>query len=575
MTAPNISAPAVKTRTYLPPDFRIENWEQLEPHYKELYERPVNSAAELQKWLRDRSELESVVSENLAWRYIRMTCDTTDKKSEEAYLYFVSEIEPHISPFTNKLNIKLAESPYLQNLKGEGYRIYIRGVRKEIEIFREENISLFVEIQQEQQKYASISGAMTVTLDGQELTLQQAARYLKDTDRKKREEAFGAITARRLKDKEELDKLFSRLIKLRNKVALNAGFGNFRDYMFAALGRFDYTAEDCFKFHEAISTEVVPLVKMLNEERAKKLNVGKLRPWDMEVDTSGKSALTPFSDGADLLEKSIACFQKLDPYFSQCLTTMKDLRHLDLESRIGKAPGGYNYPLAETGIPFIFMNAASTLRDVETMVHEGGHAIHSFLTRDLELHAFKNCPSEVAELASMSMELISMDAWDVYMKDPGDLKRARMEQLEGVIKVLPWIATVDKFQHWIYTNPENSPEERKKAWLEISDEFSTHTVDYSGWEDSLAYSWQKQLHIYEVPFYYIEYGFAQLGAIAVWKNYIENPQKALKQYQEALSLGYTRTIGDIYETAGVRFDFTRGYVKELAHFVKGELQKVI
>lgn len=559
-------------RKYLPKDFIVRNWDELKSWYEDLKSRNIFSVTDLEKWLKDRSELEAVVSEDLGWKYIRMTCDTTNKENEKAYLDFVSNIEPHIAPYENDLNHKLLNSPFLKDLDEEKYFIYLRSIKKAIEIFREENIPLFVEIQTEQQKFASISGAMTIEYKGQELTLQQAANLLKDPDRSVREEVFRKVSARRLQDHQQLDELFNKLLKLRHEVAVNAGFANFRDYMFAALGRFDYTPEDCFKFHEAIAKEVVPLSRELNLHRQKMLKLEKLRPWDTEVDLSGRKAPVPFADGKDLLNKTVKCFQKLHPYFSYCISTMDAMKHLDLESRKGKAPGGYNYPLSEIGVPFIFMNAASSTRDVETMVHEGGHAIHSFLTKDLELSSFKSCPSEVAELASMSMELISMDGWDEFYSGE-ELTNARIEQLEGIIKILPWIATVDKFQHWIYTHPEQTIEDRKKAWNEISDEFSTHTVDWSGFEEILDYTWQKQLHIFEVPFYYIEYGMAQLGAIAVWKNYKQDKQKGIENYMNALKLGYTKSIGDIYKAGGVKFDFSASYVKELMIFLSSELKK--
>jgi oligoendopeptidase F len=253
---------------------------------------------------------------------------------------------------------------------------------------------------------------------------------------------------------------------------------------------------------------------------------------------------------------------------------MDNMDRLDLESRIGKAPGGYNYPMAETSVPFIFMNAASSTRDVETMVHEGGHAVHSFLSKDLELSAFKSCPSEVAELASMSMELISYDGQDEFYRNPADFNRAKQEHLEGIIRILPWIATIDKFQHWLYTNPTHTAAERKQYWVDLSREFGTGMVDWTGLEDIQAYTWQKQLHLYEVPFYYIEYGIAQLGALAVWRNYRHNKQEALQQYKNALSLGYTRPIGEIYKAAGIEFNFSKEYIMELMSFVKAELDQL-
>ncbi len=318
--------------------------------------------------------------------------------------------------------------------------------------------------------------------------------------------------------------------------------------------------------------KIVNLVKTINEKRKSELGFA-LRPWDMDVDTQSRPALEPFTSGADLLDKTVKCFRKVDEYFAWCIETMDNMARLDLESRKGKAPGGYNYPMAETNVPFIFMNAASSTRDVETMVHEGGHAVHSFLSKDLELAAFKNCPSEVAELASMSMELLSYEGQDEFYKNAEDFKRAKEEHLEGIIKILPWIASIDKFQHWIYTNPTHSSEERKKYWLQLSAEFGTGIVDWSGLEHIQSYTWQKQLHLYEVPFYYIEYGIAQLGALAVWRNSLRDKSKAIQQYKEALTLGYTKPIGGIYKTAGIEFNFSDKYIQELMQFVSGELVK--
>ncbi|OYU96807.1 MAG: oligoendopeptidase F [Bacteroidetes bacterium B1(2017)] len=557
---------------FLADKLKITSWEVLEPYFSQLVNREINSKAELETWLKHRSELEAFVSEDLAWRYVRMTCDTNNKTLEEAYLFFVSEIEPQISPITDALNKKLIACPFVAELDQQKYFIYLRGLKKEIELFREENIPLMAQIAAESQKYGSILGSMSVEMEGKELTLQQAANYLKSTDRNLREEAFKKINEKRAAHTEELDNLFDTLIKLRHQVALNAGFANFRDYMFAAMGRFDYTPKDCFNFHEAIQKQVLPLVKDFNLKRQAALGF-TLRPWDMEVDVENKPALEPFTSGADLLEKTIKCFAKVDDYFAYCIKTMDDMNRLDLESRKGKAPGGYNYPMAETNVPFIFMNAASSTRDVETMVHEGGHAVHSFLSKDLELSSFKNCPSEVAELASMSMELISYEGQDEFYPDPNDFKRAKEEHLEGIIKILPWIATIDKFQHWIYENPTHTAQERKEYWMKLSKDFGTGTVNWEGYEHFQAYTWQKQLHLFEVPFYYIEYGMAQLGALSVWRNYLGNKAKAIEQYKSALSLGYTKSIGEIYETAGIKFDFSEEYIKSLMEFVSSELKK--
>lgn len=377
-----------------------------------------------------------------------------------------------------------------------------------------------------------------------------------------------------MQDKDMLNKLYSVLLEKRNQVALNAGFKNYRDYKFVELGRFDYTKEDCFNFHDSVREYVLPLANKLNEKKAKKLGLEKLRPWDSEAEPANVKPLHPFKTSEELIEKTIECFSELNPFFADCLSTMKKMGRLDLESRKGKAPGGYNCPLAETGAPFIFMNAAEQMGDVTTMVHEGGHAIHSFLTHNLELSGFKEYPMEIAEVASMSMELFTMDEWDVFFENKEDLKRAKEHQLERVITLFPWIAVIDKFQHWVYENPSHTLEERAENWMNILNSFTSSAVDFSGLEEYRKYGWQKQLHLFEVPFYYIEYGIAQLGALGLWMQYKQNKKQALDNYINALSLGGTRTLPELYKAAGLEYNFSGDYIKKLMDFIKSEIEKL-
>lgn len=568
-----ISIPVRKPRKFLPEDFKIKSWESLKPYYKVLLERNISDKESLYIWFLDRSELESVIAEEMAWRYINMTRFTDNEEYNNAYREFVQQIQPKIAPVTDELNKKVIDSPHLKELEQEpGFDILIRTLRKDIDLFCEENIPLLTEIQTQTQKYGQIIGDMTIEVDGTEITLPQAAVLLQNTDREKRKEVYKKISSRRLEDREILDDLFDNLVNLRHQVAKNAGFKNFRDYMFKSLGRFDYEPQDCFDFHNSVKTEVVPYLNSIAEERKSKLRIEDLRPWDKAVDPEGKSALKPFNSSEELVLKTIKVFNRLDPFLGECLAIMKEMGHLDLKSRKGKAPGGYNYPLAEIGVPFIFMNATSTLRDMVTILHEGGHAVHSFLTKNLQISDFKNTPSEVAELASMAMELISMDEWDLFFENEDDLKRAKKEHLEQIIETLPWVATVDKFQHWIYENPQHTQEERVTEWNKIFNAFSDDITNWNGCEKTKDYLWHKQLHIYEVPFYYIEYGMAQLGAVAVWRNYKLDKQKGMEGYMNALKLGYTRSIPEIYETANIKFDFSKEYIRQLINFVKEELR---
>lgn len=560
-------------RKYVDQSFDCSSWESVEKYLQELSDRSIQNASDFQAWLKDKSELEAVLEENMAWRYIRMTIDTTNEDYKKSYQFFVTEIQPNLAPFEDSLNRKMLSQPWCGELENDpAYAIYFRSSRIAQELYRDENIPLETELNSLSQEYGGITGQQMITYNGRELTMPQAANFLKDTNESVRKEVFTLIAERRVKDREKLDELFNKLVQLRHQIALNADCSDYRDYKFKALGRFDYSIEDCLQFHDAVAEHIVPLVRELQQKQAKELGKEKLRPWDSEVDPKGKPALKPFENGEQLVEGTIQMFQKLDPYFAACLTTMRKDGYLDLDSKPGKAPGGYNYPLYESGIPFIFMNAAGAQRDLVTMVHEGGHAVHSFLSRDLELTGFKSLPSEVAELASMSMELLTMDLWDTFYADADDLKRAQREQLEGIIKILPWIAMIDAFQHWIYTNPKHTIAERTAEWLSLGERFGTGMMDYSDFEYVKQSSWQRQLHLFEVPFYYIEYGIAQLGAIGVWKNFEKDAVKSIDQYKKALALGYTRSIPEIYKEAGLQFDFSSATLKELAEFIQQKLQ---
>jgi oligoendopeptidase F len=561
-----------RVRTFIGEEFTLESWEGLKGFFENLKNREVNSVGEFEKLLLDRSELESYLSENIAWRYIKMTCDTSNEEYQKAYQFFVEDIQPHTAVYNDELNKKVISLEKKYPLVGGAYHIMMRSLKKSVEIFREKNIALETQIQLKQTEYQAIMGSMNVIIDGEEMTMPKAATILQNINRETREKAWLTISERRFADKDKLNENFNALLDLRHEVATNADFENFRDYMFAAMGRFDYSPKDCFDFHEAVADTIVPILNEMAVSRKRKLGVNSLKPWDLSVDPENRIALKPFIDSEDLLNKTEVCFDQIDPKLAEYIKIMRAMGHFDVESRKGKAPGGYNYPLEEIGVPFIFMNATDSLRDLVTMVHEGGHAIHSFEVRNMPINAFRNPTMEVAELASMAMELISMEHWGVFFENEEDLKRAKIEHLESTLSGLPWIATVDKFQHWIYENPKHTIEQRNNQWNSILTEFSDNTTDWAGYEHFRTNAWQKQLHIYEVPFYYIEYGMAQLGAISVWKNYKIDKEKGLKGYLNALKLGYTATIGEIYEAAGIKFDFSKAYIAELMAFVKKELE---
>lgn len=563
-----------KPRIFIADDLKIDSWEDIKLYFDELLDGSINTKEEFELWLKKNSELDAVLEEDLAWRYIKMTIDTSNKEAADSYQKFINEINPHIAEAGNKINIKLNNCTFKTDLDDAANRIYFKKIETAIALFREENIELQSKASNIAQEYSSIIGGQLITYKGEEITAQQAAKYLKDPDREVRKEVFELLHNRKKEDQNKLEEIFDQLIDVRHQIALNAGFENFRDYKFKAMNRFDYTVEDCFNFHSSIEEHIVPIYRKIQSEKLKQFGFEKFRPWDTAADPEGKPPLKPFEGGEELLDKSIRVFAKMDDYFADCLKTMKEMGHLDLESKKGKAPGGYNYPLYEIGIPFIFMNAAGSARDVITMIHEGGHAVHSFLTKDLDLTAYKSFPSEVAELASMSMELLSMKYWEIYYSEEDDLKRAKREHLESIMMVLPWIATIDAFQHWIYENPKHSQDERRAKWNELGSRFGTGLTDWSGYEDSRDYSWHKQLHLFEVPFYYIEYGFSQLGALGVWENSLQDEKTAIEQYKKGLSLGYTQDIKTIYREAGVEFDFSSENIQRLSTSVLNYLESI-
>jgi len=559
-----------KKRNYLSEDLIVNTWQDVESYYEELSIRAVNSKDDLLKWIANRSETDAAVDEEYRWRYIRQTCDTEDETRTKGYENFIEHIMPKWMSVTNQLNKKVAASEFVNELDPERFFIYLRNLQSQLKLFREENIPLSQQTQLLSQEYGTIIGAMTIEHDGQEYTLPQAAVLLQHQDRVLRQTIYEKISSRRFQDREKLNNLFSELLKIRQKMALNAGFENFRDYMFAEMGRFDYDIKACEQFHEAIKSEVIPLVKKIHQKRKQQLGVEQLFPYDLEVDAENLPPLKPFENQEELIEKTVDCLNAVDTFFAECISIMDNMKYLDLNSRKGKAPGGYNMTLPEIGVPFIFMNAAGTHRDLETMVHEAGHAVHSFLMRNLPYNFDQDISSEMAELASMSMELMTFDGLDAFYNKE-DKKRAIERHLEGIITMLPWIALIDKFQHWIYTHPNHTNEERENKWAELHQELSSDEIDWSAYGEFRKTMWHKQLHIFEVPFYYIEYGIAQLGAIAVWRNYKQNKHKAVAQYKAALTLGYTKSIPEMYHTAGIEFNFSKAYVNELMEFLNVEL----
>lgn len=566
---------AAITSDFVPASLDASKWENLKPLYQALLDRDLHCKNCLERLLLDRSELDAAAREAHANLYISMTCDTTDEAVKKAYLDFVENVEPQLRKIGFELDKKIAASPHAKDLNAKRYEVMLRDIRADVEIFRDENVPLMTEDTKLGQQYDEICGAMTVDFRGEERTLPQMGRFLEETDRATREEAWRGIAARRQRDHEKIDDLFDQMIKVRHQIARNAGFDNFRDYSFKAKHRFDYTPEDCEAFHRGAEQVCVPVYRKLNAERAHALGLDKpgesLRPWDLAVDALGRKPLRPFETAAELIAKSSSLFHKLDPRLGAMFDSMREGTppSLDLDSRKGKAPGGYQYNRDRIRRPFIFMNAAGLKRDMETMIHEAGHAFHSMLCNEEPLVHYRHSPIEFAEVASMSMELLAHPHLTEFFNE-ADASRARRTHLEDLSKMIPWIATIDAFQHWLYTNPDHTRKQRTTKWLELDDRFGA-AVDWSGIEQYRATGWQRQLHLFSVPFYYIEYGIAQLGALQLWLQSRRDPRKALDNYFRALSLGGSRPLPELFAAAELQFDFGPETMQELMREVEGEL----
>lgn len=556
-------------RRFVSPKTDLGDWEQIRPLFDALEKRPLHSTIELERWLEDASELMACLSEEETRRYVAMTCQTDDEQRRQRYLEFVEQIKPRCKPRWHDLQRKYAGCTVREGLDRWRYEVLDRSILNQVELFREENVPLETRDETLRSDYQKIVGAMTVVYEGREQTLQQMARYQLETDRQVRQETWELTVRRRLDDADRLDDLFDEMVRLRHEIARNAGFANYRDYMFRARERFDYSPEDCLRFHEAIEREVVPIMRQRQQERAERLGVDVLRPWDLAVDLRGRPPLRPFETVERLCEGCTRIFYRVHEDFGRTFEMMREKGWLDLESRKGKAPGGYQATFDESRHPFIFMNAVGLHRDVETLLHEGGHAFHAMACRDEPLVQYRHAPTEFAEVASMGMELLSRDHLDEFYSGE-DLRRAWEEQLEGIVRMLPWVATIDAFQHWLYTHPDHTREQRNETWERLLERFGG-IEDYRGWEDARRRMWQRQLHLYEVPFYYIEYGIAQLGALQVWRAAQQGYREAVESYRRALRLGGARPLPELFEVAGVQFDFSQRALAPVMEHVAHEL----
>ncbi|MBM3469374.1 MAG: M3 family oligoendopeptidase [Armatimonadetes bacterium] len=541
-------------RRSVPAGADIGDWAQIEPLFRRLLDASPDSPGSLERWLEDASELGSVIHEEGTRRYVAMTCQTDDPVREQAYLFFIEQIVPRVKPLSHALDEAYLQSPHRAALPAR-YALLDRLITNRVSLFRTENVPLETEEAKHKQQYQKVMGAMTVVFQGKEHTLQQMARYLEETDRSVRQEAWELVARRRLEDRDRLEDLFDQLLALRVQIAQNAGCADYREFAFRQRERFDYTPADCLRFHEAVEETVLPLVRRLRSERRQTLGLAALRPWDLEVDPLGRPPLRPFETSEQLTSGVEQIFAAVAPELGEQFRFLRNASLLDLDSRKGKAPGGYQSTLHERRVPFIFMNAVGMDGDLRTLLHEGGHAFHMLAARTDPIMDYRDAPLEFAEVASMGMEMLASPYLGVFYTAPEEARRAFREQLERTVLIFPWVATIDAFQHWIYTHPQHSREERRAEWTRLLVRFAPE-VDFGGYQEVADYLWHRQLHLFQVPFYYIEYGIAQMGALQVWLRARADRVGAIRRYREALALGGSQPLPALFQAAGAEFGFS-------------------
>jgi oligoendopeptidase F len=548
-------------------------WEDVAPYYEALATRPLNRA-NVEAWLADWSLFESLLSEAGALAGFAYSCDTSDPAREAAELRFGTQISPRAHQQRVRLQERLVQLDYVR----PGLETMVERFRNQMRLFAPANVPLFADLSKLETEWSKVNGAMTVAWDGEQKTPSQLLPFLESNDRAVRERAFKMRAHPYIERRGVLAGIFDQMYDLRQQVARNAGFANYRDYAHLEKNRFDYTPDDCLRFHEAVESAVLPAVERVMRRRRSHMGVDPLRPWDIPADPQGRPPLKPFKDIATFIEHAGDVFAHVDPQFSAYYRLMADADLLDLDNRKGKAPGGYCQTLAFRKMPVIFMNAVGVDEDVRTLLHESGHAFHSFEASALPLLFQRHPGSEMAEVASMSMELLAMPFIDTdnggyYRED--DAVRSRADLLEGIILFFPHCASVDAFQHWIYLNHDGrDADARDRKWLELRRRFEGSSVDWSGLDPERIARWYQQPHFFGSPFYYIEYGIAQLGALQVWRNSLRDPQDAIRNYRGALALGATKPLPELFKAAGARLMFDSEGMRELISVVEEELAKL-
>ncbi|HDX9637032.1 M3 family oligoendopeptidase [Bacillus cereus group sp. MYBK108-2] len=550
----------------------ISNVLQLEKTLSSLLNKMISSKLDLENWLKEQSKMIWEIEEQLRSHYIAFQCNTDDEEIKDTFEHDQQFVKPLLKRYQNLLDNKYLESPFRMELDSNLYGLLDAKIKNAQKLFCEDNIELEIKEDKLVTEYFEITGGLSAIWDGEEKTITELQSYLQDSNRDIRKKAKTIISEQFLSVEKELQNILNQLIEIRHQKAKNIQLENYRDYMFKKYERFDYSAIDCYELAESIRKYVVPLKDKILLEKKEKLQVDTLRPWDVSAVTPDQKVLKPIANENDLIEKSTHIFNKLDVEFSAILNRMYKHNCLDLTSRKGKAAGGFCEYLPASQLSYIFMNLNYTQDDIITFIHEMGHSIHNELIKPLKLRQYIEIPAETAELASMTMELFSLNYWDTFYTDKKDLKQAKINFFKDVISYLPVMLIVDQFQHWLYENPSHTSEERNEKYLQLQKHYQSSVIHIDGYENWIATSWLPVLHIFEVPFYYIEYAIAQLGALQMYKQYKEEPKQALENYKKALSLGSSQSIKEVYDAAGIRFDFSGETIKELMLFVEKELE---
>ncbi len=560
-------------RQFVPANANLTDAETVATLYRQLLDRSVSGGAAMETLILDRSELEAAIAQQQSILYIRMTCRTDDPERANAYQAFIEHVDPTVKAMADQLDRKIIAAADALGFREPRYAVYFRKMRSDIEIFRDENIALQTKESLLSQQYQTVTGAMMVPFQGKEYPVPQMRKFFEDPDRTVRQAAWEATGQRFLQDADTLDAIFDEMVSLRDRIAHNSGFANYRDYKFREYHRFDYTPQLCRDFHAAVETHLVPLAREMHRVRAEQLDMPSLRPWDLVCDPLGRQPLRPAADLERFVEGLYDMFSRVDPLFARQFQMMLDAGLLDLESRKGKAPGGYQATLYEARKPFIFGNTTGTDSDLHLLTHEGGHAFHALACAHEDLMDYRHAPMEFCEVASMSMEFLTAVAGLDIFYDSNEQQRWWRDKLESTVRSLLQVAVFDAFQHWLYETPSHTRQQRQQTWIALNERFGTGVEDWSGLEAYRESFWHRVLHFYQVPFYYIEYGIAQLGALGLWSQAKTDMAAAVGNYKRALALGGSRPLPELFAAAELEFDFSEKTIEPLAEMLCDEWRK--